>query len=197
MPRPSVEIERREQILAAACVVLADRGLQAFRVSDVAGQAGVSGGTVHYYFDSKQDVIAAAFEYNFAHSLDRRADLLDADRPPLEQLRQVVSSYLPSGVESQRAWRVWAELWAEGMRDKNLQEVNARLYGQWRNIVADLIRAAQQEGTARETDATTAADMLVAMVDGLAIQVLLGSNEMTLVRAQATAASFIDDFIAR
>lgn len=197
MPRPSVEAERREQILDAACVVLAERGLHALRVSDVAREAGVSAGTVHYYFESKKDVVDAAFEYNFAHSLDRRADILAADHPPLRLLHEVIESYLPTDPTATRAWMVWAELWTEGARDASLAAVNERLYGQWRDLVAELIGRAQRDGTAREGDAAVFANTLVGLIDGLAVQVLLHSQVMDVDAMRATVHAYVDDVIRR
>jgi AcrR family transcriptional regulator len=66
MPRPSVEAERRRQILDATCAVIAKSGLRQLRVSDVATAAGISSGMVHYYFDTKDELVSAAFEFNFA-----------------------------------------------------------------------------------------------------------------------------------
>ena len=76
MPRPNVEAERRDQIQRATCAVIAESGIRDLRMTDVAKQAGVSSGTVHYYFESKQALIHAAFEYNFRHSTQRRKDIL-------------------------------------------------------------------------------------------------------------------------
>ena len=42
MPRPSVEAERKAQILASTCKVIASEGFRHLRVSDVAKDAGVS-----------------------------------------------------------------------------------------------------------------------------------------------------------
>ncbi|MDQ4027821.1 MAG: TetR family transcriptional regulator, partial [Actinomycetota bacterium] len=55
-PRPSVEEQRRKEILEAACAAIAERGFAAVRISDIAARAGTSTGTVHYYFASKDDV---------------------------------------------------------------------------------------------------------------------------------------------
>lgn len=136
MPRPSVEAERRPQILSAACAVIAQIGIPALRLSDVAKHAGVSSGTVHYYFETKRDVITAAFEFNLSDSLARRQELLSADKDSLAILHDVVESYLPADDRSRQAWKVWLALWAEGGRNEVLQEINDRLYGQWRDVVA-------------------------------------------------------------
>ena len=197
MPRPSVEAERRPQILSAACSVIASMGIPALRLSDVAKEAGVSSGTVHYYFETKKDVITAAFEYNLADSLARREELLHSGKDHLAILNDLVESYLPNDELSVRAWKVWLALWAEGSRDPVLQEINDRLYGQWRDVVTGVISDAQREELARSGDPVDLANMLIGMLDGLAVQVLLESPSMTLSSMRATCKTFIGDVIAR
>ena len=109
MPRPSVEAERKAQILRATCAVIADAGIHDLRLADVARRAGVSSGTIHYYFDSKQALLHAAFEDNFRHSLELRAAVLAGGGSPLDLLARLVESYAPQDDESVAAWRVWAE----------------------------------------------------------------------------------------
>lgn len=193
MPRPSVEAERREQILDATCAVIADCGLGGLRVSDVAKVAGLSAGTVHYYFVSKKDLVNAAFEFNFTNSLQRRQWLLDTDDDPMTLLRHLVDSFLPNEQDdtTMRAWRVWADLWSEGMRDPTLQEINERLYGQWRDLVADVIGKAQETGLASPGDQVQRADMLISMIDGLAIQHLLHSAQTSREAMRNTCHAFL------
>ena len=197
MPRPSVEVERRKQILDAACTVIAKNGLQDLRLLEVAAVAGVSSGTIHYYFDTKKELINAAFEYNFRHSLERRKWLRDETREPLELLGEIVESYLPTRGVSLRAWRVWANLWAEGIRDPALRKINEELYDQWRELVRNTIAAAQRAGTAREGDPELLANMPIGMLDGLAMQVLLHAKAMSLDSMRETCRAFINELIAR
>jgi AcrR family transcriptional regulator len=197
LPRPSVEVERRKQILDAACTVIAKNGLQDLRLLEVAAVAGVSSGTIHYYFDTKKELINAAFEYNFKHSLERRKWLRDETREPLELLGEIVESYLPTRGVPLRAWRVWANLWAEGIRDPALRKINEELYDQWRELVRNAIAAAQRAGTAREGDPELLANMLIGMLDGLAMQVLLRAKAMPLDTMRETCRAFIDELIAR
>jgi AcrR family transcriptional regulator len=196
MPRPSVEAERRPQILAAACEVIATSGIPALRLADVAREAGVSSGTVHYYFETKKDVITAAFEFNLTDSLARRQELLTSGKDSLAILHDLVESYLPNDELSVRAWKVWLALWAEGSRDAVLQEINDRLYGQWRDVVAGVIADAQAAGTARPGDASVQANMLIGMLDGLAVQVVLESPNMSLESMRTTCTAFISEVIA-
>lgn len=112
-------------------------------------------------------------------------------------LGEIVESYLPARGVSLRAWRVWANLWAEGIRDPALRKVNEELYDQWRELVRNAIAAAQRAGTAREGDPELLANMLIGMLDGLAMQVLLRAKAMPLDTMRETCRAFIDELIAR
>jgi AcrR family transcriptional regulator len=59
-PRPSVEERRREEVLRATWELIAEVGYGRVRVADIADRVGVSTGTIHYYFETKEDVLDAA-----------------------------------------------------------------------------------------------------------------------------------------
>ncbi len=67
----SVESQRRRQIMAAVMSCIADYGLERTTMRNVAERAGVSTGTLAYYFQSKKDLVDAA--------------LLDASRQYMER----------------------------------------------------------------------------------------------------------------
>ena len=191
MPRASVEVERREQILAAACAVVSEIGFKSLRVADVAKRAGTSTGTVHYYFDTKTALMRAAFEWNFTQSLDRRRHLLEEVDDPKQRLQVFVDSYLPVDDQTVNAWRVWAELWVEAMHDSELQDLNEQVYGEWRRIIAGVIRDGQVAGQFRPEDPVVVANALIGMIDGLALQVLAGSHSMTADRMRLVCHSML------
>jgi AcrR family transcriptional regulator len=196
MPRPHVEEERRQQILSATWHVIAASGFGSLRVADVAKRAGVSSGMIHYYFETKRDLLKAAFERYFAHSTGRRQWIMETGKGPLDLLKLIVESYLPIEPETLEGWRVWSALWVEGLQEPDLQQLNEDFYGQWRRQVAGIIRDGQDAGLIREGSAIELANMLIAMIDGLAIQVLLGSKSMTAERMRATCVTFIDEMLA-
>lgn len=194
MPRVSVEAERREQILSAACEVVSEIGFRSLRVADVAKRVKMSTGSVHYYFDTKRDLMHAAFEYNFERSLRRRQHLLESHSDPRKRLRAFVESYLPADSVTVAAWHVWAELWVEALHEPDLQELNERVYGEWRRIVAAIIRDGQSAGQFRPGDAVLLANALIGLIDGLALQVLLGSRNMTIDRMRAVFDEVLQGF---
>ena len=55
---------RRDEILDAACRVIARVGTRALRVEDVAGEAGVATSLLYYYyFDDRTALLTAAFRH--------------------------------------------------------------------------------------------------------------------------------------
>jgi hypothetical protein len=114
----------------------------------------------------------------------------------MELLLDLVDSYLPKDEPTDRAWKVWLALWAEAVRDPALREVNDRLYGQWRGLVADVVKSAQAEGSIRPGRPKVLANMLIGMLDGLAVQLVIGSEDVDLVTVRRTIKSFVKDFLA-
>src|SRR3954451_14293412 len=55
--------DRTHDILRAACRVIAERGCDGMRMGDVARSAGVSSALVHYYFDTRSELLRRAFLY--------------------------------------------------------------------------------------------------------------------------------------
>jgi AcrR family transcriptional regulator len=192
MARRSVELERRAQILKATCAAVADGGLLNLRIADVARRAGLSNGSVHYYFDSKEALLRAAFEFNFRASLERRRWIADTDADPVARLRLVVESYLPQSDETVEAWLVWVELWVSALREPTLRTLNDEVYGEWRRFVAAVVSDGQDQGLLRPGDPYRFTDELIGMLDGLAIQVLIGSGHMTVERMRDTCMALID-----
>jgi AcrR family transcriptional regulator len=191
-PRPNVEEERRRQILGAACEAIAERGFAAVRISDVAAKANTSTGTVHYYFDNRQDVLRQALHFAFDQSISRQLEELGKIRSPRRRLVRLIEMNLPGAEEATQEWIVWMEFWLEAVHHPEMRPVNEELYGRWRKVVADIIVAGQTSGDFRQdADADSLANRFVALMDGLAIQVLLHSPQMTAAKMRRVLGDFV------
>lgn len=190
MARPNVEAERKEQILRSALQQISQRGVVGLRVSDVAKGAGVSGGIVHYYFDTKLDLIRAAFEENAARSLERRAEIfVDETADVRETLYALIDTYLPVDEATRESWRVWIEWWAAALQDAELAEVHNRAYEEWAQrmqSVFDRVPGVDPEMSRKN------ANSLMALLDGLTIQALMGAPTMTVDRMRELCRHTVD-----
>jgi AcrR family transcriptional regulator len=192
-PRPNVEEQRRHEILQAACHAIGERGFAAVRISDIASRAHTSTGTVHYYFATKEDVLHQALRFAFEQSLDRQLSELAGLPSARDRLVRLIELNLPEEPSVREEWVVWMEFWIEALHRPELRPVNEELYGHWRKIVSDIISAGQNSGEfATTSNARDLANEFVALMDGLAIQVLLHSEQMTVEEMRRVCKNFVD-----
>lgn len=83
--------ERPREILAAALRVFAQHGYNATRVDDIAAAAGVTKGTIYYYFKNKDALLLRLAECGEESEFDRLESLIaDNSGPASTQLRMVM-----------------------------------------------------------------------------------------------------------
>lgn len=83
---------------------------------------------------------------------------------------------------------LWIETWARSLHDPVTGAERHRLDRQWRELIASLIAAGQIEGCFDEDmDASDAALAIAALLDGLAVQVTLGGDRVSVDRIRGLA----------
>jgi len=92
--RATATEEKRRLILDAAVRVFARKGYHTSRVGDIAEEAGVAHGLLYHYFDSKDEVLEAAFRENWSVLLERIQAVEESDESAREQLRHVAAILL-------------------------------------------------------------------------------------------------------
>lgn len=173
--RPRLTQKRRTQMLEAAAEVIGERGLCDTRIADVAERAGLSPALVVYYFGSKEKLLTEALAYaedlfyieafreltGIEGAGDRLARLIELACPPVE--RRATDEY----------WALWVELWSRSLRNGEAARKREALDRRWRNTIAEVVREGQRGGEFGPADPERFATYLSALMDGLALQMLL------------------------
>ncbi len=174
--------DRHQEILDAAVRVITDRGLADTRISDIADRAGVSPGLILYYFESKDRVLVEALTFandRFYLRMSREIRRLPSAKDQLTRLIELSTpGYLP-GEERLDEWALWIEVWVRALRDPEMAKEREALDRRWRASIAEIIRAGQQTGEFPAGNADELGLRLGALIDGLAIQVLMNDTEIT------------------
>ncbi|HEX6534165.1 MAG TPA: TetR/AcrR family transcriptional regulator [Gemmatimonadaceae bacterium] len=90
--------ERADALMEAALVVVAERGYKRTRLEEIAEVAGVSVGTVYYYFENKEDLLIQAVRGRFrAVFADEELAIAGMKEPAAVKLRYVLRT----------GWRYW------------------------------------------------------------------------------------------
>jgi AcrR family transcriptional regulator len=185
-PRPSIDHIRRPQILAAAAEVIAERGVAATRIADVAERSGVSPPAVLYWFDSKEQLLAEALtadDDRFYEELEERLDEADT---PAERMVALIETAAGDG-----DFALWMELWTWALRDADLRAARERFDSRWRAAIEAVVAegvAAGEFGTrdGATVDPAQAALAIAALIDGLTVQAALGDPEVSVARITET-----------
>jgi AcrR family transcriptional regulator len=172
---------RREQLLAAAAKVIQERGFADTRLSDVAREAGISPALVVYYFETRERLMVEALRYSeetFAEAVAARLEELGTARERLHELIQLTCTDRPTP-QMPSGWGLWFDLWAQAARHPDAARYRADFDARWRERVADTVRQGVAEGDFVATDPDRFAQLLTALLDGLAVQVALADETVT------------------
>lgn len=180
-PRPRATDTRRPQILEAAADVIADRGMAEARLADIAGRIGVSPALILYYFATKDILLGEALamrDLQFIESVT--AAMADQDSPT-ERLVTLIEASCPSGSDQaiDDEYVLWIEMWSRARHDSNLAKVRREMDVRWRETISAVIASGQKTGEfSSAVQPDEIALRLSALIDGLAIQVVLGDDHV-------------------
>lgn len=175
--RPLLSRSRRTEILEAATRVIAERGLGETRIVDIAGRAGTSAALVLYYFESKDRLLTEALTYADDRFYLETFHELAGRQSARERLAIMIDRSFPDPDPESATlseWRLWLELWSRALRDPLVAQKRQALDRRWRSTIADVVRDGQRAGEFAEADADAFAFRLTCLIDGLAVQAILG-----------------------
>jgi AcrR family transcriptional regulator len=178
MARMSPE-DRRQAIVDAALQVALRKGLASTTVRDVATEMGTSSGLIHHYFDSMDEVLAAAFEQAAGNDLAITTQAMAAEVDSIGKLRAFFRTY--ASTDQDWAFQLWLDAWAEASRRPALRRTSQRLNVAWQQLLANTIRDGVADSSLESADPDGAAWRIISLLDGLSLQVV--AHRSTLDRA--------------
>lgn len=78
---------RRDDLLKLAAEMIAERGLRATTVRDIADAAGILSGSLYHHFSSKEEMVDEVLRDFLDWLFDRYAQIVDTESNPLERLK--------------------------------------------------------------------------------------------------------------
>lgn len=134
----------RDAILDATVAVIAERGLRAVTMADIAARAGIGRATLYKYFADAEAILRAWHEREIAGHLAEFATIAEGPGEPVDRLAAVLERYA-AGAQAGRGGHD-AELAAVLHRDEQVNAARHRL----RRLLADLIAEAAAAGRVRD-----------------------------------------------
>ncbi len=186
--------DRRQQIVDAASAILAEEGAAAISVRAVAHRAGIGASTLRHYFPSQRALLDAVFAGAFDGVVDDLR-IRDAHLPARTRLAECLRQFLPLGESMEPALAQWFDVVssiATAQASPERRAAGAAFTRQAQLRVMEWLRILKAEGAVPSDDHARDARLLLAVIDGLALSMLLPDNRPTIDEAAAT----MDDAVA-
>jgi AcrR family transcriptional regulator len=171
---PSAQ-QRAQQIVDAAGRVMARRGYGGTTMKDIAAEAGITAGLIHYYFDSKEDLLLAvtATLCEQMRSDAEQAFAASGDAPPIARAwvaLQATKDHLARPDQQ----RLFLETVTLALSEPRMREQMAKLYEALLDSSTAMVEElSRQVPTPPPVPLRDLAAVLVAAIDGMALQKLL------------------------
>ena len=141
--------DRRAELVLAAYALIAEKGIEGLRTRDIAAKVGINISTLHYYFDTKEKLIAAVVDHvNHLFQTIRAPARVGAT--PLEELRQLLESQTYRQRVAPELGIVIHETMLRARRDESVRAAFDSTLRMWRIAVEELVARCIREGYLRQ-----------------------------------------------
>lgn len=183
---------RRQQFIDAAVVVVGREGVDGATTRRIAEEAGAPLATLHYCFGTKEALLWAVFE--------QLADLVQVEIEAVAEpgrtvavaaghlLRQTIRWGVSHRDHNKAQLEIW--LWAQ----RSDQDFAIRIYDRYIETCKDILRAASEP--LDEQELQNVISVIVALVDGLAMQLATDGDEQAVLRDTETAVAMLSSYLA-
>jgi TetR/AcrR family transcriptional regulator, fatty acid metabolism regulator protein len=171
--------DKRGAILRAAVKVFAQKGFFNSKVSDIAGEAGIAGGTVYLYFKSKDEILHSIFDQAMDVFIQEGKKELELLSTPEERLRKIAELHL----ERLGADRDLAIVFQVELRGsiKFMQEFSAAGFADYLDIIRGTVEDGQLTGVFRDDiKPVVAAKILYGALDEMVTNWILSKKKYAL-----------------
>lgn len=173
--------QRRREIARVAIDLVASEGLAAATIRRIAADAGASTTLITQCFDDKYELLVYTFDLLSRDGERQFEDVLEADPGDTMGALLTMVPWCPANV---RRWKAYLAFWDGAARNPDL----ARLMRHSTQGGMALLHRLLQMHCARPADLTRAAELLAALVQGLALQMLVDGANWPIAKIRATLA---------
>ena len=162
--------EACQNILGAARAVLADKKVSGARLREIAHRAGISLGTLHYYFPSKTGLFLAVLDDMQAFFERRQQQLVSHGLDAAGKLSLFADQQRQLLEEQPQREEIFLDFWGHATVDPAVRQKILSMYSSWRRDIRLAVEQGVQRGEFDAERAIVAPYLCVALLEGIALQ---------------------------
>lgn len=180
-----VDHEKQRKMLAAAAIrVIRDHGLEHATVRNIAKEAGLSVGSMRHYFATQAELFAFCMNL-FADRVQQRVEALQMNESVLQNMKNLLLQFLPLDEDRKIEMEVWFSFTAKVLVYPELKKLSDQMHQGMYMSAQYVIEELQTQGLADpDMEAAIETEKLYALIDGLAIHMLMQPERLTAERVE-------------
>lgn len=168
MPKSVDHQAKRDEVVAVATRLIAERGIDAATVRVIAAESGASTKVVSTHFSDKRELLLLVYR---AAAMRARARLDAARLAPEEGVLACAEALLPLDRARRHDWALWLAFWGMAVSDSQFSAEQRQRLRSTRTTLHAVIEAATVAGELTAgTDAEALAGELLTTIHGIAVQ---------------------------
>lgn len=175
--------ERRRLVVGVASRLIAEAGLDAVTIRDVAEAAQCSTAIVSHYFHNKRELLFLTYNSSIERASARCDAALDGSGG---DLKAYVGELMPVGEEQIIEWKIWLAFWARAVSDPEIAEAQRACILRTRSNIMNVMRDLDRQGLLHPgLDLEDEARRILTLMVGMAVQVLFDPDDWPADRQHA------------
>jgi AcrR family transcriptional regulator len=163
--------DRKTELVEIAYRLIAQRGLEGLRIRQVAAEAGIDNGTLHYHFPTKEALILGVVDYLMEDLRNNRAVWKDGEPTALDELRMEFEDIRLRLHRTPEQFIVLSDLAVRSWRDPVVAKMFRKLDDGWHaHLTALLKRGLQQSIFRKNLNVPLCSRMIMVALRGIGYQ---------------------------
>jgi len=190
--------KRRRQLIDATLKCIARKGMGSTTLGDVAKEAGLSQGIVNLHFKSKDNLLKetlSTLASEYRNKFDKA--LKKSDPHPADKLLALMEHDIRPSICNQRKLAIWFAFWGEVKSRPIYRRMCDESDRYYEEVVAGLCEELIADGGYQDIEATTVANALASMTNGLWLSCLISPQTWDRNDAMATIMSYLRGIFPR
>jgi AcrR family transcriptional regulator len=174
--------DRREEILQAALLVFARRGLAATKISDIAEAAGLSHGLIYHYFKSKDEIYTELVRRTFDISTGIFGYAAQSPGDPWERIRMMTETVLAGGYQGDSPYYflLAMQVFTSEAVPEEVKKIMAEKVPLYTGYLIPLLVEGQKTGQIAAGDPLVMSTAYFSLIQGLAVMKMQMGEEMPI-----------------
>ncbi len=177
-PKPDVSVERKQQILTAAIACFGRQGYHLTTMDDIAAEAGLSKGSLYWYFKGKKELFISLFRGIMGQfGVAWEAIIADANSSATEKILTTLSLFRGEFKDFASFFGVMMEAWAQTLHDEDVVELLGEFYQPYIQMMTQIIEQGVADNEFQVTNIKATTLVLLSMFDGVTLALGMGVFE--------------------